>query len=65
MKPSFAHRKDIKKIEKWTYTQSYPQFPQKMIKTTNENDMKNRMYVLCKMPKKKYSSKRIDKLNVE
>lgn len=52
MKPSFAHRKYIKKHGKWTYTQSYPQFPQKMVETTVENGMKNRIYVSCKLLKK-------------
>ena len=65
MKPSCAHRKYIKKHGKWTYTQSYPQFPQKMIETTVENGMGNRMYVPCKLLKKNYSAKRIDKSNVE
>ena len=65
MKPSFAHRKDIKKVGKSTYTQSYPQFPQKKVETTVENGMKNRIYVSCKLLKKNYSDKRIDKLNVE
>ena len=65
MKPSFAHKKDIKKVGKSTYTQSYPQFPQKKVETTVEDSVENRKYVPCKMLKKNYSDKRIDKLNVE
>lgn len=29
MKSSFEHKKSGKKIEKWTYAQSYPHYPQK------------------------------------
>ena len=65
MKPSFAHKKDIKKSVKSTYAQSYPHFPQKNMKTRPKNTVKNRKYVLCKMLKKNYLSKEIDKLNVE
>mgnify|MGYP007105380931 CR=1 FL=1 len=49
MKPSFAHKKDIKKSVKSTYAQSYPHFPQKNMETRPKNTVKNRKYVLCKM----------------
>ena len=56
MKPSFAHKKDIKKSVKSTYAQSYPHFPQKNMETRPKNTVKNRKYVLCKMLKKNYLS---------
>lgn len=31
MKSSFKHKKSGKKLEKWTYAQSYPHYPQKKV----------------------------------
>lgn len=65
MKSSFEHKKSGKKLEKWTYAQSYPHYPQKSMVYHKKDRIKNRKYVLDNLPKKNFSVKRIDKLNVE
>ena len=65
MESSFAHKKVIKRFEKWTYAQSYPHYPQKNLERTEGNSGKIRINVLCKMLKKIFLIKKIDKSSVE
>lgn len=65
MKSIYAHLRSGKMLEKWTYTQSYPHYPQKKGKFTIKNGDKNRKYVLLILLKKNLLKKRIDKSNVE
>ena len=65
MKPNFTHSEFIKKLEKRTYAQSYPQFPQKNRGLRGEKWEDAGMYVLYNVLKKNLSLKRIDKLDVE
>ena len=65
MQPSFAHEMFEKRLEKQTYTQSYPHYPQNLMWIYGEKMKKNRKNVLFKMTKKNFCKKRIDKINVE
>lgn len=37
MESSFAHKKVVERYEKWTYTQSYPHYPQKKLERGGKN----------------------------
>jgi hypothetical protein len=54
-----------KNLEKWTYTQSYPHFPQKRLNFPLKKSRKNRKFVLANLLKKFFFLKYVDKSNVE